>query len=757
MSRLHSTATRHPGRTLYRYVAAETLRPFAFALFGLTLATLTSDLIGFSELVINRGLSLLEVSRIVAYEAVPVLGFMLPFAVLMGALVALGRLGADREILILEASGLSAARLISPVFAFASAMAVVSVLMSLLGGPAANRALDASLEEIANRQPWASFRAGAVHRFGGWQVEAREVSAEGNELKGVLLWTPDLQETIFAQRAEVETATDGRVEITLRGGSLVLFEKGGTQQLRFQSLTTELPRSDTPVVRGSTKRLQGWTLAELRADARTFVPNETRSVSAAWIELHRRLTIPVATLIFGFLAVPLLLTRRNLSRSGGGLLGVLATVAYFVLVQLGEGLIQGGGFAVASGVWLPNAVLALVALWLFVRARREGVLGHRFDRPQPAERERRRWRRRRVRPRAYALPRYVAGRFLALAGLAFAVLLTAYLLIDVMERLDWFARYHATGGEILRFYLARIPLLASRVVPMSLLVGTALVVSLLALEGELIGMRACGIPASRALLPVLVITVVVAPAYFVLRNVAVPKTNALADALKETEIKEDYYKALAERRKTAVWYRAGNRVLEASRFDTDTGDASDLTIYEIGDDGLPAVRTDASEARHIGRGVWRLTDARRSVIAPTHVKRVPAHQYADLGEALPAQVDTMHLSVGELAREIEAIEADGYDATPLRVDFHVKLADALACVLLPASVLFFAVGGPPFPGPARTLLASGMLALVYILLTGVSASLGYGDSIPPVVAGWGPTAIATGFAAYLALRLWRRL
>jgi len=119
-------------------------------------------------------------------------------------------------------------------------------------------------------------------------------------------------------------------------------------------------------------------------------------------------------------------------------------------------------------------------------------------------------------------------------------------------------------------------------------------------------------------------------------------------------------------------------------------------------------------------------------------------------------VDTMHLSVAELSKEIEAVEADGYDATQLRVDYHVKLADALACVVMPASVLFFAMAGPPFPGPAQTLLVSGAIAVSYLLLTGVGASLGYGGRLSPAVGGWAPTLIFSALAAFLAFRLYNR-
>ena len=104
MNRDRTPSGRSPGATLSRYVAREIWRPLCFSLIGLTLIILIQDLLGFSDLVINRGVGMREVLGIAFTQAVPVAARMFPFALLMGTLVALGRLGADREILVLEAS-----------------------------------------------------------------------------------------------------------------------------------------------------------------------------------------------------------------------------------------------------------------------------------------------------------------------------------------------------------------------------------------------------------------------------------------------------------------------------------------------------------------------------------------------------------------------------------------------------------------------------------------------------------------------------
>src|SRR5690606_24954068 len=101
---------------------------------------------------------------------------------------------------------------------------------------------------------------------------------------------------------------------------------------------------------------------------------------------------------------------------------------------------------------------------------------------------------------------------LELLLLCFGALLVAYLVIDVLDNLKWFTKYKSTPDEVARFYAARLPLLASRVVPMALLVAAALTLGLLGATGELVGMRACGVPTSRIIAPVLMACILAAVA-----------------------------------------------------------------------------------------------------------------------------------------------------------------------------------------------------------------------------------------------------
>jgi lipopolysaccharide export system permease protein len=344
----------------------------------------------------------------------------------------------------------------------------------------------------------------------------------------------------------------------------------------------------------------------------------------------------------------------------------------------------------------------------------------------------------------------VLSRFGELAAGCLFVLVIAFLLVDVIDNLQWFTKYHSTLDEVLRFYAARLPMIASRVVPMALLVAAALTVSLLGVTGELLGMRTCGIPALRIVLPILMLCCAVGGVYFALVDQIVPHATAEASHIKRIEIKH------RTTEQVSVWAREGDVLCQLERIDPLRGVASGLTLYEIDPDGLPRSRTDADEARYVGGGAWQLSDPRRIEVQGESPKQVPASALAKLGEDLARERDGSQLSIGELRQEIREMEDRGNDTTAFRVDLHAKLAAPLACIVLPALALLFASGGPPFPKPSHILVLSVAVGIGYMLLSAVGVSLGYGGAVGPAVAGWGPIAALALVTLWLAARV-RRL
>lgn len=740
---------------LSRYLVSEMLLPSLYATAAFGLVVLLTDLLGYAELIVNRGLSTSEVAQIAVLQLIPTLARTLPFAVLVGSLVGLGRLSADRELLALEASGLSARQLARPGLLFALAASVISIVLSVAISPAAQRSVRDQMIRLATEKPGLALRAGLTTNLGGWRIEAREVEDDGAQLGGVLLYMPSLDETVFSKRGAILTSDAGAKRIVLEDGMILSNDVERASLLRFERMETALPEleaeKDVPVDVVSTLPF-AQLIREVRANA--------GMQSGRWkaIEAHRRVAIGAAALPFGLLAMGLAFGRRRLSRSGGTVMGIIGAIAYYALVQLSEGMLRSENAPVGPVVWLPNIVLTIVAVILIFRAGRQPSESDRGgSHTASALLERVRLARSGVRMKRAALPRYVSAQFVRMVVLCIIGLTLAYLIIDVFDNLKWFNRYGASAAEIGRYYGARLPVLIARVAPMSLLIAVALTISLLGANGELLGMRTCGIPVFRVLAPVWLLCGLAVPLDHLLANEIVPRSSERATYLKRTEIKNQ--NSALEKSRERVWYRVGKRIHEMERLDLLRGRASAVTLYDLGKDGLPKRRTDADGARHLGAGLWLLDNPQSVELFESWrmVRNPNAERLVEFGDETPSEIDTAHLTPDALRAALDDPDLEGPIATAYRTDLQVKIAAPLACLLLPLIALFFAATGPPFPRPVHTLIASAVIAVSFALVTSFAGSMGYGGSLTPWVAGWGPPMLFGMVALGMGLRLQRRL
>ncbi|MFK7895559.1 MAG: LptF/LptG family permease [Myxococcota bacterium] len=738
---------------LSRYLISEMLLPSLYATLAFGLVVLLTDLLGYAELIVNRGLSAGEVAEIAGLQLLPTLARTIPFAVLMGSLVGLGRLAGDRELLALETSGFSARQLARPGLLFALVATVISIGMTVEISPGAQRTVREKMIELSTENAGLSIRAGMATQLGGWRLEAKEVADEGTRLGNVLVYLPSLRETIFSKRGAILAQEgDGPKRIVLEDGLVLGNGPERASLMRFERMETDLPEIEVKKNEVPVDLIATLPFAQLLEE--TQEKAGTSAGRKRQIEVHRRLALGAAALPFGLLAMGLALGRRDLSRSGGTVMGIIGAIAYYALVQLSEGLLRDESLPIGPVVWMPNLVLIAVATVLIFRAGRHASESDRSSgKGETGLLERIGIKRKGLHMKRWALSRYVSAQFIRMVFLCIGGLVFAYLIIDAFDNLKWFNRYGATAEEIMRFYSARLPVLAARVVPMALLIAVALTISLIGANGELLGMRACGIPVFRVLAPVWLLCGLAVPADHLLANEIVPRASERATYLKKTEIKDqDLSKEEVRER---VWYRLGKRIYEMERLDLLQGQARTVTLYELGKGGLPEKRTDADGARHIGGGRWLLDNPLAVELGADGLldRTKRPDRLVEFGDETPSEIDTAHMTPDALREAIADPNLEGPIEQAYRTDLQMKIAAPLACLLLPLIVLFFAATGPPFPRPVHTLIACAVIAVSHALVTSFAGSMGYGGTLEPWIAGWAPSILFGVIAFGMGLRL----
>ncbi|GAB4281769.1 MAG: hypothetical protein Kow0092_36960 [Deferrisomatales bacterium] len=349
------------------------------------------------------------------------------------------------------------------------------------------------------------------------------------------------------------------------------------------------------------------------------------------------------------------------------------------------------------------------------------------------------------------LDRTLAGEFLRAFACAFGALLALVAAVDVLEKLRWMARYEPSLGDAAAYFAARLPWMATQVLPMAGLFATVLSLALLSRAGEVTAWRSAGVPLWRLAVPYLVCAAGVCAAALGVQEGLAPPGFARARQIKQIRIKQRPRETLWKTRD--VWLRFGDRIVHVDRLGAHPGELVGVTVAEVEGSRLRR-RIDARLARWEGNR-WVFRDgATRSF--PEGQARFATETFATLPYPGPpperfrvARLEAEELSWAELSERIRARREAGLDTRELRVGLWAKTSLPLAALLLPLLAIPVGLRVGARGGLAAAMLAAVALGAAYWLVTAAALAAGKAGALPPALAAW------AGNGVFGLLGLWR--
>lgn len=362
---------------LDRYLAKEILLPYAAGLLFLTQILLATQLLGQADVLFGSGASFSDVA-IVLVEIMPhFLLFVLPIAFLLGAVLGVGRLAEDREVIALGAAGLSPVRLVRVPLVLGIVSAALGLWLSLFVEPASLHAARLHLNDIVKRNVAQSVHAGTFFddipnytlyagkvEKGGW----RDVLIEDRS-------NPAASILALARAGRLEPLGEGEeMRLVLEDGQIHRDDVAGRQYVvaNFRRADVPIGLGNALADRNALARNSGeLTVSELR-ELSKVVPGRTPAEARRYAGfLQRRIATPMAMIAFGLLAVPLGASRRA-GRAFGVTMTILAVIAQYLLMRTGEVLAQRGALPPVPALQIPTMVLSAAAILMIWRMARRG-------------------------------------------------------------------------------------------------------------------------------------------------------------------------------------------------------------------------------------------------------------------------------------------------------------------------------------------------------------------------------------------------
>lgn len=345
---------------LDRYLSSEIARSVFAALVVLGMVSLGgvfADLLG--EMASGKVPPPLLLSQL-GLRLLRYLPLILPLALLLGYLLALGRLYRDSEMYVLASVGVGPRRLLRPVLQVAIPVLVVIAVCSIWLGPWADGVARGMVAEANKNLLVAGLEPGRFTPMSnGGVAYAGSMSADGKRLGRVFVYREK------GERMDVATA---------RGG--VLYRDDGARVLAMEDgFRVEGPSAGT----GLDYRLMRYARNEMQlpapdderpADDPAFKPTLQLlgdSSPAANAQLHWRIAPPLLALAFVLLAVPLSRSSPRQARYGSMLLAFLAYLVGVFLMMLGTQWLAEGKLPAAAGLWWLLLPMLGLGAWLYAR------------------------------------------------------------------------------------------------------------------------------------------------------------------------------------------------------------------------------------------------------------------------------------------------------------------------------------------------------------------------------------------------------
>ena len=343
------------GKILERYVLREVVTTWLVVTGVLLVILLVNQVVGVLGRAASAQFPQDVVLELIWLGSLQNLSILLPVGLLLGVVLAFGRLYHDSEMAAAFACGAGPANVYLPVALLAALLTAALAWLTLVLAPAATvRALSLRNEAVRAGQ-FAPIAPGKFRSFGGGNavVYAEEVKPDGT-LANVFVERNrgPVVEVALAQRARRDVTPDGLTHIlTLYDGERFEGVPGSAEfrMLRFAEhvVPVRVPQSGDAV-----------TAPEARPTAALLgsagLPERA--------ELQWRIAMPLTCMVLALLAVPLSRLKPRQGRYARVWIAVVIYFLYLNLVSAGKVWIARGTVPASLGLWWTHAVVVLLAL-----------------------------------------------------------------------------------------------------------------------------------------------------------------------------------------------------------------------------------------------------------------------------------------------------------------------------------------------------------------------------------------------------------
>jgi lipopolysaccharide export system permease protein len=364
-------------KILRSYVLRELLTPFLLSLLFFTVVFLVGNLVKLADLLMNKGVSLFDILKILLLLIPGLMSFIIPTSALTAILLVFGGFAQNNEITAMKASGVNPFSVMLPVLLVSFLMSLGLLFLSDQIESEAQFASRQAVKELLLKRPMAYLEAGKfIKEFQDYIILTQKI--EGNRLRGITIYQPQEKgkatRTIIAEWGEIVAAQDQKT-LTLKLYNGTSDEPNPDDPSVFYKLnfkTFELP--PIHLGRDDPHNKMNKKARELRLDEIIYRlkndpnlqanPTGRREYEAAF---HKKIAFAFAPFVFAMIGLPLAVITRHGEAVVSFTLAIGTVAVYYVLFVWCRATVIQNNFHPFLTMWVPNVSIAGCGAYLMKR------------------------------------------------------------------------------------------------------------------------------------------------------------------------------------------------------------------------------------------------------------------------------------------------------------------------------------------------------------------------------------------------------
>lgn len=356
-------------KILDRYLLKQVIELFLLGVFVFTTIIFASDtFITLIKQIAKFGIPFKIAFIMILLNLPSVIVMTIPMGVLLSTVMTLNRLSLSSEITVMRACGIGLNRIAKPIFIFAIVMSLSSFFINETVVPVMTKqSKDLALWALGQKNipdGKQNFVFKELNDTGGLKRLFYVGLCEKKTLHNVTVLDMAKKDTIqVLQAREGKTSPEGWV-----------FEKGAAYTIGKEGEVLNTTLFDTSTVKFGldlSKQLNKNLAKEMNFSqllkylTRSDIQDNERAVFT--IELFDKIALPLTTIVFVLVGVPLAITPPRVRYNRGFLFSILIIFAYYVVRALSISFGEAGSLPPFLAAWLPNIILALWGSYLYYK------------------------------------------------------------------------------------------------------------------------------------------------------------------------------------------------------------------------------------------------------------------------------------------------------------------------------------------------------------------------------------------------------